>query len=65
MSGYVYEEALGENGVMCFLGIKYDNAVCPGKKMILCTCIIPLIHPTIINKTLYFQPNIAKYLTNV
>lgn len=65
MAGYINEEAMQENGVMSFLGIKHDNAVCPGKKMILCTCIIPFIHPTIINKTLYFQPNITKYLTNV
>lgn len=63
-AGYVNEEALHENGVMNFLGIKHDNVLSSGKKMILCTC-IPFTHPTIINKTLYFQTNIAKDLTNV
>lgn len=41
VAGFVTEEAAQENGVTRFPGIKRDNAVCPGKKTILCTCIIP------------------------
>lgn len=53
-----------ENGVIHFLrGL--NTMVCPGKKMIFLTCIMLFLYPTIIHRTLYFQPNSAKYLANV
>ena len=52
MAGYVNEEALQEDGVKSFLGVQLGNAAWPGKKMILCTCIMLLIPPRITNATL-------------
>lgn len=37
---------------------------CPGKRVVLLPSIMPFLYPTI-HRTLYFQPNSAKYLANV
>lgn len=62
LAAHGHEEAQGENGVASFLGIKQENAVCPGKKTILCACMKPFLRPTIISQSFVLSAKYCKVL---